>query len=466
MKRSVVQHSLVSRILVFGCVGNMLMVWAVTTAAAKDYDGPVTVDKGETFVLNDGERVVGDLLVMGGDATVNGSVEGDLIATDGKLMIGKTAYIGGKTLVLRSAPGVSTDPGKKPDITFVSPAELMERLGPQWKPGSKGVQVRERAPEGRLVSGDLLRFAEAVTVPRGERRDGDVVVFGGDIRAEGDVDGDLASFGGKITVGGEVTGDIACYGGGVTLKDGAHVKGDIASFGGKVTRAPGAQIDGTINDVSNPAFPGLPMGKGHSASVDIHGWPAMGLLSWLWGLIASVVTVVLVVLIAPNATRTIAGRTYQNPGRAVAHGALAAVLLVPVCVLLSITCVGILLIPVLVVAMALAIVMGTVAVSSIMGRRLSDTFRWRVRSLMGTAMIGMLALQAIDLLGLIPAVGVLAAIVGLIVVLFGLGGALMTGFGSDRECRWVTRRFSRRVAAQNGAYAPGPGDNDLGSSDW
>lgn len=466
MKRSVVQHSLVSRILVFGCVGNMLMIWTVTTAAAKDYQGPVIVGKGQTFVLNDGERVLGDVLVMSGDATVNGSVEGDLTIADGNLMIGKTAYIGGKTLVLRSSCEVAADPGAKPGTTFISPTGFVDWMKGKGLLSAKSALPPKALAEARLVSGDLLRFAEAVTVPKGERRDGDVVVFGGDIRAEGDVDGDLASFGGQVTVGGEVTGDIACYGGGVTLKDGAHVKGNIASFGGKVTRAPGARVDGTINDVSNPAFPGLPMGTGRSTSVSVHGWPAMGLLSWLWGLIASVVMVILVVLIAPNATRTIASRTYQNPGRAVAHGALAAVLLVPVCILLTITCVGILLIPVLAVAVAFAAVMGTVAVGSIMGRRLSDTFRWRVRSLMGTAMIGMLALQAIDLVGLIPAVGVLAAIVGLIVVLFGLGGALMTGFGSDRECRWVTRRFSRRVATHNGAYAPGPGDNDLGSSDW
>ncbi len=469
MTRSVAVYSPASRVLWLGCAGYLLIAIFSDSAAARDYDGMVTVGRNETFVLNPDETIRGDLVVVGGDVTVRGKVEGDVILADGRLVVGKECSVDGRVLMLKAAQEVSRERGSKPQPITASAADLVELMQTKIEKGLRQVEAKGVLSSARVATGDILRFAEAVVIPRGERRDGDVVSFGGDVVAEGDVNGDVAAFGGKVTIDGEVSGDVASYGGGVELKDGAHVKGNVASFGARVTRARGARVDGAVNDVTNPTFPSIAPSILYSKTAAVHNTEALRLMSWLWGVLAAIVIVVLVVLIAPNATRTIAGRTHENPGRAVAHGLLAVLLFVPVCVLLCITCVGVLLIPVLVIALLLALVMGTVAVSSIMGRRLSDTFRWRVRSLMGTAMVGMLALQVLDLLTLVPVVGVAAGLLGIVVALFGLGGAIMTGFGTDRECGFVTRRFTRRHTGAGG-YVPSSvpghgGDQDDWSGD-
>ena len=75
----------------------------------------------------------------------------------------------------------------------------------------------------------------------------------------------------------------------------------------------------------------------------------------------------------------------------------------------------------------------------------------------------------LDLLTLVPVVGVAAGLLGIVVALFGLGGAIMTGFGTDRECGFVTRRFTRRHTGAGG-YVPSSvpghgGDQDDWSGD-
>ncbi len=78
-----------------------------------------------------------------------------------------------------------------------------------------------------------LRFGDNITVSDEERIDGDLYLFGGDIKVDGDVAGDLVVFGGTITIRGEVGGDLLVGAGTVELT--GAVAGDIRAGAGQLT---------------------------------------------------------------------------------------------------------------------------------------------------------------------------------------------------------------------------------------
>lgn len=50
---------------------------------------------GENIIIDDGERVLSDIVLIGGDVTVNGSVEGDVLVIGGNIYVNDTGYIRG-----------------------------------------------------------------------------------------------------------------------------------------------------------------------------------------------------------------------------------------------------------------------------------------------------------------------------------------------------------------------------------
>jgi hypothetical protein len=72
-----------------------------------------------------------------------------------------------------------------------------------------------------------------VVIPAGETVDGNLYASGGTVRVEGTVTGDLVAAGGQIQVTGEVQNDLLAAGG--TVEVSGSVGGDARLFGGQVT---------------------------------------------------------------------------------------------------------------------------------------------------------------------------------------------------------------------------------------
>ncbi len=88
------------------------------------------------------------------------------------------------------------------------------------------------AQEEESFLGGKVRFGDGLTVPAGETVDGDLYLFGNDIRVDGQVLGDLLVFGGTVNVGGDIAGDLMVGAG--TLDLTGTVQGDVRVGSGQV----------------------------------------------------------------------------------------------------------------------------------------------------------------------------------------------------------------------------------------
>ena len=458
----------------------------IVPAHARDYDTAVTVAMGEQFTLAETETIGGALVVTGGDATVLGRVKKDVIVVDGTATLGPTARVDGSVLTVRGTverdelaqvlgeqrqlsasefaeimSGVGAATEESPDAGKEMPdaAEAAEEQAPAEdetpahaeeavEAPDAAAEEEEAAPaaeteadeEQRVERGDRSGFGNDINIRGDEVRVGDVASFGGAIRIWGTVRGDVASFGGPVTVWGTVEGDIATFGGAVKLEDGSRVTGDIATFGAAVTKDPGAVHEGKVAGFGE----GLPHWIGTNRS------PTQS-RGWLGGTIFALVVGLLIAVIFPNSTRTIADSVTAEPGRAAGHGALTLLLVLPVCVILALTCIGLVLVPVVLLGCLAAGILGGVGVEALIGRWISRRLGWAVTSVVALVAIGVVALQLVGLTQFVPPLVIVHALASFAVLIFGLGGAVMTGFGTRPDSTWITGRFNR---GDHGEEAP------------
>jgi hypothetical protein len=78
---------------------------------------------------------------------------------------------------------------------------------------------------------------------------GDVVIFHGPIKVEGDVEDSVIAFDGAVTISGHVRYSVISFRGPVTIANGGHVGGDIFSRD-TPTVAPGATVDGRLRQLN------------------------------------------------------------------------------------------------------------------------------------------------------------------------------------------------------------------------
>ena len=174
------------------------------------------------------------------------------------------------------------------------------------------------------------------TIAVGERVEGDVVVFRGDLNVHGVIDGDAVALGGDLV-----------------LHPGSTVQGDAVAVGGQA-RNLGGRVGGELRSLSGfrqavtsrrpTRTPVQSTGRALSLTV---GWFVM---------LTSIGIVVM--LFARDKLETVAGTIQDRFSRALLIGILGELALLPVLVLaivaLAVTLVGILLIPLAVVAYLLA----------------------------------------------------------------------------------------------------------------
>lgn len=464
-------------------------------AHARDYDTAVTISAGEQFTLAETETIGGALVVTGGDATVLGRVKRDVIVVDGSATLGPTARVDGSVLTVRGtverdelalvrgesrsltaaefaevmsevpvadmqepaadqpAPGdeaPAAADGQAPskeeaaDETAAEPGEGAAEPEQEAAPTDEGTAVAETATDPEQ---DRAGFGETIIVEADEVVAGDVASFGGPIVVKGTVRGDVASFAGPVTVSGTVDGDIATFGGAVDLETGSRVEGDIATFGAAVNKDPGAIHVGRVQGFGEGLSRWMPGGQAPRAGTGAGS-------DWVGGTIFALLIALLVAAIFPNATRTVADATAEQPGRAAGHGALTLLLFAPACVLLILTCVGIVLVPVLILGSLAAGVLGATGIYLLLGRQISRRLGWSVSSPLGLVSMGVVAVQLIALTQFVPALQIVHALVSLAVLLFGLGGALMTGFGTIADGTWITGRLGGSAEAAPPPAAP------------
>ncbi|MCK9463986.1 MAG: hypothetical protein M0R80_30585 [Proteobacteria bacterium] len=257
----------------------------------------------------------------------------------------------------------------------------------------------------------------------GKRRE--LVRFGEPLRVEaGEVVDQAVAVGGPLTIAGTVLEDAVCVGGPVTLEPTAVVEGDVVSVGGSVDVQPGATVHGDRVGIGGPmgGIVGRIVSGGGANDVPIWLFVVLGVVSALVKAAVVLLIGLLVISFLPERYARVRDQLVRRPGRSALAGLIMALAIVPLCILLAVTVIGIPLIPIAGLFLFLLMVLGGTAFASWLGDKL-PIFRGR-KSQFGALALGT---AVVFLVGLIPVVGGIAVAA---VSFVSAGAALLSKLGA------------------------------------
>lgn len=279
--------------------------------------------------------------------------------------------------------------------------------------------------------GGRVIFGGDFTLGSGEELDGDLVIFGGNTILEENsrVDGNVVVMGGSARVAGEVNGDVVTFGGNLVLQATAVVDGDLVNIGANIVRddravVRGSQVEG-LEFRGFPRFWTFPTRISFNRGIDVWSRFIFDIFKSIFVALALAALGLLVVLFWPKQTQMVSQAILTAPLPSGGVGLLTAVVALALMVLFAIT---ICLSPVaflLGVATLVAGVFGWIAVGLLVGQELLEAFKVRGITPMIAVVVGILL---ISLLGAIPCIGIIAAIVA---GCLGLGAVVLTRFGTQ-----------------------------------
>ena len=245
--------------------------------------------------------------------------------------------------------------------------------------------------------------------------DRSIIKIGSDVHVEKDMRvEDAVAVGGSVYVDGIVDGDAVAVGGTIHLGEEAIIHGDVVTIGGDIDQAEGSMIYGDIVDVGAFNFENIFEGKHFFGGY--RGIPKFFTIIPLIGLFA---LVLLLSVLIPTELSTVASNIKNEPIIMFLWGMLGVILIVPLAVMLAISIIGIALIPLEVLAVFLASLIGYIAVAIMIGKKMLRALNKDNPSVIFSAILGVLILW---LIGLIPVFG---CIVKTIAWIIGFGAVII-----------------------------------------
>ncbi len=163
----------------------------------------------------------------------------------------------------------------------------------------------------------------------------------------------------------------------------------------------------------------------NALSEEWEGW------SWIFAIVSLsiflgvLLVTILTVFLIPKPVRLISSAIKEKPFKVTTWGLTGLVLVVPLAVLLAVSVIGIVLIPLEMAIVLFAVLLGFIAVSQLVGRKLFTVLKRHDQSLMRETIWGLIILW---LIGWIPYVGWMVKMCAIVI---GLGGVLLTRFGTN-----------------------------------
>jgi len=252
----------------------------------------------------------------------------------------------------------------------------------------------------------------------------EMVRIGGDVVVEEGMTIDEAvAVGGNLTVNGVIEGDAVAVGGSIRLGSKAVVAGDVVSVGGSIQKEEGAQIRGDIVEVNIPGISSivslLSRGKGREWSWAFRTITFIGLLA----------LALLLVAIIPRPFNLISMVVEKNPLKVILWGILGLVLTIPLALLLAVSLVGIPLIPLEIVLVGCAFLVGYIAVAQLIGNKIGAALKKSDLNVLWATSCGLITLWVI---GWMPVLGWLVKAAASLV---GFGGVFATLLGAAKSSR-------------------------------
>jgi hypothetical protein len=229
--------------------------------------------------------------------------------------------------------------------------------------------------------------------------------------------------GGDLVVEGTIRGAAVVIGGDVQVMPGAIVEDGVYAIGGALHIDNGARVAGSRVQVAGgnakDVFANLTMSS-HSEQAAAPRW--IGPLLRFIQMVALFALALLLVFLAPGHVEAVRQTLLQERSKVTIAGLGLLLGFVPACLLLALSVLGIPLIPLAVLALLSAFVLGLTALSAALGYRLP--IAKHPESLSGAMMLGML------LLALAVLVPVLGGILFFLTSFYGAGAVLLSRFGT------------------------------------
>jgi hypothetical protein len=225
---------------------------------------------GSSYAVDQDEVVDGDVIIVGGALTVEGTINGDAAVIGGSMYLASTAVVRGDAVVIggiiEKEDGATVvgktieNPEKEVNLDRVGESDNLEIVGEVDL--DEMPEARTKIREAGGSDGDIVKIGEDVHIGRGDMVDGDVVTVGSDIMVDGTVDGDVVATSGDISVGrtARITGDVVSIFGDVSVEEGASVDGDVVKIDltGKSVIIKG---EGISKGVSSPGIKAIEKAK-------------------------------------------------------------------------------------------------------------------------------------------------------------------------------------------------------------
>lgn len=251
----------------------------------------------------------------------------------------------------------------------------------------------------------------------------DVVRFYRDANiAQGAEANDVVVMGGNVTVFGRVNGNITALGGFVVLKPGSYVGGEIVTIGGEVIKEPGAELIGRATTIYMPHF--IPS----FATLLKGGWLAMWATISILVLVGFLGLAILIIALIPDHMKTVVKSLETSFGIMLLWGFIWTILIVPIAAVLAISIIGVILIPVEILLVVLALIIGYIGAGIFIGKHVLASFIKKPLPVVD-AIVGIIILF---LIGFIPFVG---AVIKALFLLAGYGAVLVTRFGTAKKVK-------------------------------
>lgn len=232
--------------------------------------------------------------------------------------------------------------------------------------------------------------------------------------------------GGTLTVAGRVRHDAVVVAGKLIARPSAAIGGDVVAVAGNLALHDGAIVHGDRISMGGPFNGGLAKviaALAHGGDISPMALFVFNFVGVLVRALLLFVLAVLLVSFAPTRTQRVREFLSIRPGASIAGGMVLLVGMIPACLLLVVTLVGIPLIPVLLFGLLSLMVIGLTSLMIWVGESV-PLFEGR-KTPLGAMMIGLVLLT---LIGLIPAVGHVALAV---LSFMAAGAALLSLCGSE-----------------------------------
>jgi len=229
------------------------------------------------------------------------------------------------------------------------------------------------------------------------------------------------AIGGQVTVLGTVERHVVAIGGSVVLTKASFVGGNVVSIGGVIVRGRGAEVQGRLFELN---LSDISAAISETLNEGWNGWSSIFAIISLSIFLAVSIIALLITHLFPGPVHIVSAAIKENTWRVTMGGIFALVLIAPLALLLTLSVVGIILIPLEMVIVTSAALFGFIAVARLFGEKILKILKKTERSMVQETLLGLIFLW---LIGWIPFVG---SMVKAIAIVLGMGGVLITRFGT------------------------------------